>query len=78
MFENIIPIIILILTIILLYSILFWFVKQFSEVIIEYDSEDKKGKKEIIISFILYSAFIIAPSYIILSCIIKLFEYLYK
>lgn len=75
---NFFSIIILITIIILAYIFLFWVLKGFSEIIIEYNNENKEGKKGIIFAFILYSCFIITPSYIIFCCFCKILEFLYS
>ena len=75
---KLMAIIIFTFCIILFYIILFYVLKKFSIVIIEYDNEDSKGKREILLAFVLYSCFIIGPSYLIFSCFCKLLEFFYS
>ena len=72
--EKILGIILLLIGIILSYMFLFWIVKQVSSVIYEYDHADKESKRGIFLGFVLYSIFIIAPSYGIITMIAKIFE----
>lgn len=74
MFEKIIGIFVLMIIIIVAYMFLFWIIKQLSSVFVEYENEDKKGKRGIIMGFLLVSSFIIVPGYIIFNCICKLIE----
>ena len=76
--ETIIGVIILLSIICIMYLILFWFVKQISVVLADYDSSDKESKLGMFFGFILYSGFIITPSYIILSLVIKIFQMTYQ
>ena len=73
MLTKIIEILILLFVIILSYVFLFWVIKQFSENFCDYDNSSKQEKRAIFFSFIVFSGFIIAPSYFIFSCILKMF-----
>lgn len=75
---TILGIIILLAIICIMYLILFWVVKQVSKVIADYESSDKESKLRMFWGFVLYSGFIIAPSYIILNLIIKIFQMIYQ
>lgn len=76
--DKVIGIVLLLIGVIILYMFLFWIIKQMSTVIYEYDQSDKQSQRGIFWGFVLFSGFIIAPSYAIMVMIIKIFELIYN
>lgn len=78
MSDKVIGIVLLLIGVLILYMFLFWVIKQISPIIYEHDQSDKQSQRGIFWGFVLYSGFIIVPSYAIVVMIIKIIELIYN